>query len=525
MTEVCSWCLERWYPTFWTQIGLGMAEFSDLPMTRPAETLHDLYDAKYVGEYLEKYIEEFKYEGHTLRDRIYFGVSVTKVEKKDATWAVHVYCDHTKTASVFYATKLMIASGLTSTPNMPDLPNQDCFKGDILHQRSFGQSSVLASPSKNVTVLGGAKSAADMVYASVKAGKSVSWIIRSSGSGPAAFLSSEGRGPYKNSAELGFTHIMSTFTPSYYTPRNWWTRFLHRTSLGGWTKDLIWKTADKVSRTGADFDGRVNARESFKKLKPSTTVFWSNDTLGLIQHPEFWQTIAENVDVYREDILELDNHIVRLKSRVEVPTDVLLCGTGWNPSAFDFFSDAQMAELGLPHSIDQATTNDLVWSKLQTEADHQVLAQFPGLASPPDYYKKPTSLTPYRLYNSMASLNDDSIVILGYIFVPNSFRAAEVQAIWATAYLDKQIVLPSAMEMQAQIALLNAWCKRRYLNNGDGGNYLHYDLIGYTDTLLRQLGLSYHYDGWWKYLFTTRTAIDFKLPWQQYLAKTARKTV
>lgn len=37
-------------------------------------------------------------------------------------------------------------------------------------------------------VLGGAKSAADVAYASAKAGKKVHWIIRASGNGPAALF-------------------------------------------------------------------------------------------------------------------------------------------------------------------------------------------------------------------------------------------------------------------------------------------------------------------------------------------------
>ncbi len=42
---------------------------------------------------------------------------------------------------------------------------------------------MLSSSDKYITVLGGAKSAAHMAYACAKAGKSVSWVIRSSGSG------------------------------------------------------------------------------------------------------------------------------------------------------------------------------------------------------------------------------------------------------------------------------------------------------------------------------------------------------
>lgn len=247
-----------------------MAEFSDLPMTRPSETLHELYEAKHVADYIEKYVDEFQYEGRSLRDRIIFRFTVTNIVKTVGKWDVHGYHNETKAAAVFRTDKLMIATGLTSTPNMPVLAKQESFNGLILHQRDFGQSTVLSSNDKRITVLGGAKSAADMVYASVKAGKTVSWVIRKSGSGPAAFLGSEGKGRYKNAPELGFTRIMSTFTPSYYTPETGWTRFLYQTRVGNWLVSQIWNTADKVSRDGADFDRRPRALESFKKLKPST---------------------------------------------------------------------------------------------------------------------------------------------------------------------------------------------------------------------------------------------------------------
>ena len=249
------------------------------------------------------------------------------------------------------------------------------------------------------------------------------------------------------------------------------------------------------------------------------SIFWSNDTLGLIQHPDFWQTIAENTQVYRNDIQRLEEHLVRLDNGTEIQTDVLLCGTGWKSDGPSFFHHDQIVRLGLPHPIDQPSPEDSMWKTLETEADHKVLAQFPRLAKPPDYYKKPVVTTPYRLYNCMAPLHDDSIVFLGHIHSPNAFRAAECQAIWATAYLDRQITLPSVQEMQAEIALINAWNRRRYLNNGHEGNFLHYDLIGYTDKLLRELGLSCRKKGWFEDFFAPCTSSDFVTPRKEYLAR------
>lgn len=247
------------------------------------------------------------------------------------------------------------------------------------------------------------------------------------------------------------------------------------------------------------------------------SVFWSNDTLGLIQHPDFWETVAQNVQVYRDNVLELDDHIVRLQDGTEIPTDALLCGTGWTANSPGFFSRTELARLGLPHRVDQATEDDPLWTQLEVEADRRVLDDFPRLAKPPDYYKKPTTTTPYRLYNCMVPLHDDSIVFLGHVHVPNAFRAAECQAIWATAYLDQKAKLPAMEEMQKDVALRIAWNRRRYLNNGQDGNYLHYDLVGYTDKLLGELGLSCRRKGWLADLFAPCKASDFEGPRKEYL--------
>ena len=109
---------------------------------------------------------------------ITFGFTVTKVEKQIINGYSNGRHKHKKSTSVFHASKLMIASGLTSTPNVPVLPNRDNFNGQIQHQRGFEQSSALSSSDKHITVPRGAKSAVDMVHASVKTGKSVIWIVR-----------------------------------------------------------------------------------------------------------------------------------------------------------------------------------------------------------------------------------------------------------------------------------------------------------------------------------------------------------
>ena len=179
--------------------------------------MHELYNAKYVAEYLENYVGELVYEDQSLRDRIRFDFTVATVEKVSGKWAFTGHDNKTKAAFAFHASKVMVANNLTSKPHMAIFPGQDNYQGQLFHQKDFGQSSMLTSSDRHITVLGRGKSAADMVYPCVKAEKSVTWVIISSGSGLAAFLSSEGKGRYKNSVELGFTRVMGTFNPSPFT--------------------------------------------------------------------------------------------------------------------------------------------------------------------------------------------------------------------------------------------------------------------------------------------------------------------
>lgn len=218
-------------------------------MPRPPEndTYYDFFKAKYTTQYLEEYADGRTFVGRTLRDRIRFGSHVRRVVKADGKWVISVK-DKTGDTYTIHSTKLIVASGLTSRQHMPCLSGKVKFDRPIIHQESFGQSSILSSSTvQHVTVLGGAKSSADMVYASVKAGKKVSWIIRETGTGPAFFLSPKGKGPYKNAVELASLRVASTLSPSFLAPSSWWTRFLHETALGRKIVKGLWTGANNVA--------------------------------------------------------------------------------------------------------------------------------------------------------------------------------------------------------------------------------------------------------------------------------------
>lgn len=109
-----------------------------------------------------------------------------------------------------------------------------------------------------------------MAYSAVKAGKSVSWIIREPGTGPGFFLAAKGIGPYKNAYAIGSTRIAASLSPSILGPENWWTRFLHGTSWGAKMVMGFWEGVNRDVGKVADFEGREGAKEGFGRLKPHT---------------------------------------------------------------------------------------------------------------------------------------------------------------------------------------------------------------------------------------------------------------
>ncbi|KAI4225266.1 MAG: hypothetical protein L6R36_004054 [Xanthoria steineri] len=468
-------------------------------MIRPPkeDTYQGFFKAKHTTHYLENYVDQHSQAGQTLRDRIRFSCSVSSIRKTVHKWVISC-TDISGGSTIFHTNKVIVASGISSTPNIPKFLGEEKFGAPLIHHYEFGQSAVLPSTEiRNVTVVGGSKSAADMVLSSVKAGKNVSWIIRRSGTGPGWFVANKGKGPYKSAVEIGTTRFFSNFTPSILPPENWLNRFLHGTKWGAILIDAIWGGAAHQALEVADYDGRAQAKPGFDELKPHTPLFWQNVAGGMLNQPDFWETIANHVDIFHDDIVELDDHVVRLKGGKDVATDVILCGTGWNPNDFSFFDTDLLIRLGLPHSLkDAASSKDAErWTQLEKQADEEILKQFPLLANPPHHFQEPIRTTPYRLYNMIAPLNDDSIAFVGHMAIVNHFRGAECQALWAMAYLDKQLKLPSYEDRQLEIARRVTWCRRRYLSHGVSGNYIPFESEAYTDKILAEIGLTSHRKG------------------------------
>ncbi|MCJ1244424.1 monooxygenase [Trapelia coarctata] len=511
------WSSERAYDDFWTQTVIGMAEFSDGPLTPLPEkdVYYDFFPARYVTSYLERYIDSHVYNGQSLRSRINFGCLVDEVKKSADTWMI--LCNQRSLA--IKAARLIVTTGLTSMPNMPALPNQDAFLAPIIHQKDFSQSAFLDSADViNVSIIGGGKSAADIVYAAAKSGKTVSWIIRKRGSGPAAHAPAKGNAIYRNANELLYNRFSSSFSPSVFQS-TWLIRFLHQSRLGRGITSWVWSKIDAQYRETADYGRADSEKTGFALLEPDSPLFWQNDSTGINQKPDFWDTIASKVKVYRQDILTLKDHSIQLENGDLVSSDLLICATGWQPS-LSFFTSTEAAELGLSTlQLDMDPEKAQKWKDLDEQTDREVVQQFPALANPPAHAPPDTSRTPFRLYKMIASPNDPTIAFLGHINVGNSFRAAECQALWVVAYFDGNLNLPPKTAMEHEISRAVSWCRRRYPYRGASGVWLYYDLLPYTDDLLAHIGLTSHRKRGLKDLFSPCFARDLRDLQEEYKAK------
>ena len=110
-----------------------------------------------------------------------------------------------------------------------------------------------------------------MAYESVKKGKTVSWIIRKDGEGPALFFHAPGGGRYETSTERSATRWNAAFSPSPFMPKLWLARIIHGTSMG---RDYVTRRSqegDQIYRDVAAYRDRKGALPSFKNLEPTTS--------------------------------------------------------------------------------------------------------------------------------------------------------------------------------------------------------------------------------------------------------------
>ncbi|KAL1966821.1 hypothetical protein VTN77DRAFT_3786 [Rasamsonia byssochlamydoides] len=516
------WAKNRLYKGLKSNNLLGTYEYSDFPMdeatfgVKPGEHI----PGGVVHAYLVKYTEHFGFA-----DKIRLNSRVESAERQpDGLWLLTIAMSgaDAPTRTALQTRKLILATGMTSQPFLPDFNGQDSFDAPLFHSRDLlNYEADVLQKGKRATIFGGTKSAWDAAYACAISGVQVDWIIRESGHGPNWMAP-----PYVTPLKKWLEKLVTTRFLTWFSPCIWGDadgfagirRFLHGTWLGRKIVNAFWGILanDVVQLNGYD------KHPETKKLKPWISPFWVASGLSIFNYPtDFFDYVRDGtIKVHIADVTHLSSKTVHLSTGESLSSDALICCTGWKSTPpLKFLPEGIDRELGLPWSA------DVLDEGLIKDADEEILRRFPRLRDQPagNHKYKPLSRDaaaeaphPFRLTRFMvppSMIKDRSIAFLGITMTINTTIIAQTQALWATAYFDDKLeVKPtvsrpagkdkadtdasSESDLEWETALHSEFGKWRYPGGfGRQNPDFVFDAIPYVDLLLRDLGLRTHRKG------------------------------
>ncbi|KAI0521978.1 hypothetical protein F5B22DRAFT_512600 [Xylaria bambusicola] len=490
------WSKDRLYPNLVAQVRHGLFNYSDTPMPRKDGNPKD---PKVTGEMIHDYLQKYA-EDHDLLRFIRFNTFVTDAKQSDGGWRLSLK----DTTDVIETEKLLVATGVTSIPSLPNLDFSPSSL-PIIHSRDVGThyKDIENEEIKEVVVIGAAKSAYDAVYLLLKMGKKVTWAIRGEGGGPLSIL------PYKvlnmiNSIAFASTRLMSHLSPSILNTKGLLYKIFQKTHPGRWCIGRFWDFLDFNSAVHAGY----SKGDHVALLKPEIdrqSVFWAHSGLGVVVLNDFWPTLHNpNLTIRRDVIEQIKGKTVKFQSTDPIDADYMIMCTGWGDH-FGIFDPKHKAMIGLPaygeHIETSPETQDIDWKTYYAEADKTVDEKLPFLAKPPKLaYTKPLDPALQKKWNlyrrvvpvSMAAKGDRSLAILGQIHTIQTPLVSEVQSLWAILYLLGELELPDVDTMAKEVSLWNTWTRKRYLNQGQKHTYSLYDFMPYIDCIFEDLKLDSH---------------------------------
>ena len=465
-----TWSRTRGHPDLTTQQPFGAYEFPDRPLAPPADGAKFI-PAPTLHEYMVAYATE-----HGVATKIRYNSPVTRIARAGAQWEVTVAgragADANAGDGVESGSgaeigaeigagagtgaewrgrfdKLIMATGLTSTPVLPAIPGlaseSIAAAPRVFHARDVGTHYewLTGSHVTRVVVCGGGKSAADTTYLCAKHGKHVDWVVRpdAEGGGSAGLL------PTRLLGKDGKDAIASRFAASQQPSldaldsRAW--RWLHsgRNALG---YALHWAWWGVLCRAMQRYPG-YDLSENMGRLRPAVTDrfgFWAPVPASLATQPDLLDMIhaGDRIAVHRASIAAIvpspaspaaPATAATTAAAVTTAAGVLLADTASTRLSADavvlctgyygFSRIIAPAELGLPMPVDAYPTELAAhWAALEATADADVLRLFPRLRQAPAVTPRTLSHTPYRLVRRIVPVDfvlrgDRSFAVVGAV--------------------------------------------------------------------------------------------------------------
>lgn len=494
---------------------------------------NDHIPGEHVNEYLHNFAKRFDLERH-----MRFNCTVTSAidQGGPSGWTLSITHQPPPTPPSPYqisALKLIVATGLTSEPFMPQLPGKASFNASIYHTSEFAKAEGGLGPFQKVVLLSGAKFSWDIACAYASAGVQVDWVIRASGHGPCWMMPNR-LTPLKIIPEyLLQTRLVTWLSPciwddGFSSIRNWF----HRSWLGRKIVDAFFA---KMQHSVEESNG-YERHEETKKLRPWDDVFFIGTNRGLLNYGaevDFFEFVRSGrVRVHVADITQLSHHTVHLSDGTALhDTDVLICGTGWKDTPqLQFITEK---ELGLPGHLSASFQQHIA------AAEAQIFETCPKLQhQPAPRHTKPMTddvkelvPEPYRLYRFMvppAFIQTRTLAFAGAYRSPATTVIAQTQALWITAFFDRQLPALAAslddnktlQRILYETVLHTQFGKWRY-SRGFGARFpeLWFDCLPYVDLMLRDVGVrNQRKKTWWAERFTPYMPTDYVGIVDEYLA-------
>lgn len=510
------WANDRLYPGLKTNNMFGALEYSGFPMTTEK---YGVKPGEYIpGSVVHQYLEDFAKEYDIYNNIRFESKAVSAAHQEGGGWIVTIASSVAPAKFEeykIYASKLIVATGLTSQPFIPPFPGVENFTPPLFHGRDFPNRLDTLETAKNVCVFGSAKSSYDMAYAYASKGIHVDWIIRESGHGP-GWMAESYATPLKIWIEkLVNTRALTWLSPCIYgdydgygTIRSW----LHGTAGGRWFVDKYWANSSDEIKMVNDYDGHPETA----KLKPWSNSFFVGSMLSILNHDTniFDLVRKGTISVHIGDIVNLSADTVSLSNGEKIKTDVFISATGWKHiPPLEFLPKG--IDLGLPHARESDEPTALL-----EKADKEIFAKFPRLEDQPLSTKtaKPMEgspegkLSPFRLFRFMIPpkfIESRDVAFMGFQSSVSTAFLSQFQALWITAFFNNKVAIPSDMEYQT--ILHSRFGKWRY-PSGFGARYPDtvFDGLPYYDMLLSDLGLRNHRkSSWFSEIFEPYNSKDY----------------
>ncbi|KAG4027956.1 hypothetical protein MFRU_025g00230 [Monilinia fructicola] len=495
------WSVERSYPGLIADSPVGCYEFSDMCMDEDLELeMWNIVPGHKVGQYLRNFSKKFHIDEHLrLNTKVLSAVSEDGLGG-GSRWSLEVQ-EKGKEKETIGCDKLIVASGPSSDPRMPNL-DRSSFQGPVFHSLYLGarHAELTADNIKHVTVVGGNKSAAEVVNLCASAGKKVTWLIREGGAGPGMFIQAKS-GSIHNAA-IAFSRWAGLTVPCLLRTHGFWYWLLHSGLFwpGLWLVGKYWEWVSHYMLKEL-YDQSENAR----KIAPDMQhLFWSTSAPSFLQESsKLFEKLNAGIliDVQRTHISKVHASSVTLDNGTHLATDALIFATGWNLTFSKFFTPQTRIELDLPIPFGtEPPVMKAYWKELDTEADKWVHKTFPFLSNPPKTYENPPDNTPYHLYRqsiptALATSNDRSLIFLGILASPQIPTYAELSALWGIAYLENMHspevdkVFSDKLTMDKQTARTNSFMKWRYRRAGIIEPNVGAEVQDLCDLLCAELGV------------------------------------